>query len=76
MCYSDPLDAPDVPTKFCVTFREGIPVKLEVEGGETVTNLLELFKAPNGIAGRNGVGRVDTVESWLGTSPRGFLSLD
>ncbi|KAI1820029.1 argininosuccinate synthase [Xylaria intraflava] len=59
----DPLDAPDVPTKFSVTFREGIPVKLEVEGGETVTGSLELFKALNDIAGRNGVGRVDIVES-------------
>ncbi|KAK1770724.1 argininosuccinate synthase [Phialemonium atrogriseum] len=59
----DPLDAPDVPTKFSITFREGIPVKLEVEGGETVTGSLELFKALNEIAGRNGVGRVDIVES-------------
>jgi argininosuccinate synthase len=68
LCYSDPLDAPDTPTKFSVTFREGIPVKLEVEGGETVTGSLELFKALNDIAGRNGVGRVDIVESRLGIS--------
>ncbi|KAI8951416.1 hypothetical protein F4801DRAFT_578396 [Xylaria longipes] len=58
-----PLDAPDVPTKFSVTFREGLPVKLEVEGGETVTGSLELFKALNDIAERNGVGRIDIVES-------------
>jgi argininosuccinate synthase len=38
-------------------------VKLEVEGGETVTGSLELFKALNKIAGDNGVGRVDLVES-------------
>ncbi|KAI0454743.1 argininosuccinate synthase [Xylaria acuta] len=62
----DPLDAPDVPTKFSITFREGIPVKLEVEGGETVTGSLELFKALNKIAGDNGVGRVDLVESRRG----------
>ncbi|KAH6603671.1 hypothetical protein Trco_008446 [Trichoderma cornu-damae] len=68
----DPLDAPDVPTKFSVTFREGIPVKLEVEGGETVTGSLELFKALNEIAGRNGVGRVDIVESrFIGLKSRG-----
>ncbi|KAB5549895.1 argininosuccinate synthase [Coniochaeta sp. 2T2.1] len=68
----DPLDAPDVPTKFSVTFKEGIPVKLEVEGGETVTGSLELFKALNEIAGRNGVGRVDIVESrFIGLKSRG-----
>ncbi|KAK8879797.1 argininosuccinate synthase [Apiospora arundinis] len=68
----DPLEAPDVPTKFSVTFREGIPVKLEVEGGETVTGSLELFKALNDIAGRNGVGRIDIVESrFIGLKSRG-----
>ncbi|KAI3337955.1 argininosuccinate synthase [Ustulina deusta] len=68
----DPLDAPDVPTKFSITFREGIPVKLEVEGGETVTGSLELFKALNKIAGDNGVGRVDLVESrFIGLKSRG-----
>ncbi|KAK4137190.1 argininosuccinate synthase [Trichocladium antarcticum] len=68
----DPLDAPDVPTKFSVTFREGIPVKLEVEGGKTVTGSLEIFKALNEIAGSNGVGRVDIVESrFIGLKSRG-----
>ncbi|KAI0397547.1 argininosuccinate synthase [Xylariaceae sp. FL0594] len=68
----DPLEAPDVPTKFSITFREGIPVKLEVEGGETVTGSLELFKALNEIAGANGVGRVDIVESrFIGLKSRG-----
>ncbi|KAK8129271.1 argininosuccinate synthase [Apiospora kogelbergensis] len=68
----DPLDAPDVPTKFSVTFKAGIPVKLEVEGGETVTGSLELFKALNDIAGRNGVGRIDIVESrFIGLKSRG-----
>ncbi|KAH7175848.1 argininosuccinate synthase [Dactylonectria macrodidyma] len=68
----NPLDAPDVPTKFSVTFKEGIPIKLEVEGGETVTGSLELFKALNEIAGRNGVGRVDIVESrFIGLKSRG-----
>ncbi|KAI1364793.1 argininosuccinate synthase [Xylaria arbuscula] len=68
----DPLDAPDVPTKFSITFREGKPVKVEVEGGETVTGSLELFKALNKIAGDNGVGRVDLVESrFIGLKSRG-----
>ncbi|VUC28628.1 unnamed protein product [Clonostachys rosea] len=68
----DPLDAPDVPAKFSVTFRAGIPVKLEVEGGETVTGSLEIFKALNDIAGRHGVGRIDIVESrFIGLKSRG-----
>ncbi|KAL7942261.1 argininosuccinate synthase [Trichoderma barbatum] len=68
----DPLDAPDVPTKFSVTFKAGIPVKLDVEGGETYTNSVELFKKLNEIAGANGVGRVDIVESrFIGLKSRG-----
>ncbi|KAH8165681.1 hypothetical protein CIB48_g2554 [Xylaria polymorpha] len=68
----DPLDAPDTPTKFSVTFRAGIPVKLHVDGGETVTGSLELFKALNDIAGRHGVGRIDIVESrFIGLKSRG-----
>lgn len=68
----DPIDAPDVPTKFSVTFKAGIPVKLDVEGGETYTNSVELFKKLNEIAGANGVGRVDIVESrFIGLKSRG-----
>ncbi|KAI8714216.1 Argininosuccinate synthase [Fusarium sp. LHS14.1] len=68
----DPVDAPDVPTKFSITFKAGIPVKLDVEGGETYTNSVELFKKLNEIAGANGVGRVDIVESrFIGLKSRG-----
>jgi argininosuccinate synthase len=68
----DPLDAPDVPTKFSVTFKAGIPVKLDVEGGETYTNSVELFKKLNEIAGANAVGRIDIVESrFIGLKSRG-----
>ncbi|KID60448.1 argininosuccinate synthase, partial [Metarhizium hybridum] len=68
----DPLDAPDVPTKFSVTFKGGIPVKLDVEGGETYTNSVALFKKLNEIAGANGVGRQDLVESrFIGLKSRG-----
>jgi argininosuccinate synthase len=64
----DPEDAPNVPTKFSITFKAGIPVKLEVkrnESGsvETYTGSVELSKALNSIAGENGVGRIDIVES-------------
>lgn len=74
MRYPDPLDAPDVPTKFSVTFKAGIPVKLDVEGGETYTNSVELFKKLNEIAGANGVGRVDIVESRYFTIPAAIIS--
>jgi argininosuccinate synthase len=68
----DPLDAPDVPTKFSVTFKAGIPVKLDVEGGETYTDSVELFKKLNEIAGANAVGRIDIVESrFIGLKSRG-----
>jgi argininosuccinate synthase len=67
--YLDPLDAPDVPTKFSVTFKAGIPVKLDVEGGETYTDSVELFKKLNEIAGANAVGRIDIVESRYLPSP-------
>ncbi|KAH7322906.1 argininosuccinate synthase [Stachybotrys elegans] len=68
----DPLDAPDVPAKFSVTFKAGIPVKLEVEGGETYTESVELFKALNKIAGEHAVGRTDIVESrFIGLKSRG-----
>ncbi|KAM3499404.1 hypothetical protein MY10362_007332 [Beauveria mimosiformis] len=70
----DPLDAPDVPTKFSVTFKAGIPVKLDVEGSETYTNSVELFKKLNEIAGANGVGRVDIVESRYFTIPAAIIS--
>ncbi|EFZ03615.1 Argininosuccinate synthase [Metarhizium robertsii ARSEF 23] len=70
----DPLDAPDVPTKFSVTFKAGIPVKLDVEGGETYTNSVALFKKLNEIAGANGVGRQDLVESRYFTIPAATIS--
>ncbi len=70
--HPDPLEAPDVPAKFSITFRAGKPVKLQVDGGETVTGSLELFKALNDIAGRHGVGRIDIVESrFIGLKSRG-----
>ncbi|KAI1317296.1 argininosuccinate synthase [Xylariaceae sp. FL0255] len=67
----DPLDAPDKPTDFSVTFEKGIPVKVEVNG-ETITGSLEIFKKLNEIGRDNGVGRVDIVESrFIGLKSRG-----
>jgi len=58
----DPLDAPDKPEDFVIHFEKGVPVKLETNG-KTVTEPLELFLEANAIARRNGVGRIDIVES-------------
>lgn len=62
----DPIDAPDRPEDFQITFEKGVPVKLDWkdEGKDKVVqDPLELFLAANKVGGRNGVGRVDIVEN-------------
>ncbi len=57
----DPLDAPDEPTYVTLEFVEGTPVALnglKLSGFELIDRL-------NGIAGANGVGRIDLVENRL-----------
>ncbi|KAK7413859.1 hypothetical protein QQX98_007276 [Neonectria punicea] len=67
----DPLEAPNDPTKLLISFKEGIPVKLEI-GSETMTGSLAIFMALNQVAGKNGVGRIDIVESrFIGLKSRG-----
>lgn len=71
----DPMDAPDRPEDFQVTFEKGVPVKLEwKEDGKEKSeeDPLELFLVANKIAGRNGIGRVDIVENrFIGLKSRG-----
>lgn len=68
----DPLKAPDAPEKFDITYKEGIPVKLNLADGTTVTDPVELFLTANAIARRNGVGRIDIVENrFIGIKSRG-----
>jgi argininosuccinate synthase len=65
---ADPRNAPDEPTYVEVDFEEGTPVAVD---GERLSpaNLLERL---NGIAGANGVGRVDMVENrFVGMKSRG-----
>ncbi|KAI0906623.1 argininosuccinate synthase [Ustulina deusta] len=67
----DPLDAPDKPTNFSISFEKGIPVMVEIDG-ETITGSLAIFKKLNGIGRDNGVGRIDIVESrFIGLKSRG-----
>jgi argininosuccinate synthase len=54
-----PGEAPDVPTYVRVAFDHGVPVALD---GDSLP-FHELIARLNGIAGANGVGRIDHVES-------------
>jgi len=68
----DPLKAPEKPEDFTVHFEKGLPVKLEYEGGKSVTEPLDLFLTANTIARRHGVGRIDIVENrFIGLKSRG-----
>lgn len=68
----DPLEAPDKPEDFTIHFEKGLPIKLEYEGGKSVTEPLDLFLTANAIARRHGVGRIDIVENrFIGLKSRG-----
>ena len=69
----DPAKAPDAPEDFTLTFKEGLPVKLEYDGGKKVeTDPTKLFLTVNAIARRHGVGRIDIVENrFIGLKSRG-----
>lgn len=64
----DPLDAPGDPEPIEIEFLEGEPIKLNGKALSPAKMLKEL----NEIGGRNGVGRVDMVESrFVGMKSRG-----
>ncbi|MGN0903536.1 MAG: argininosuccinate synthase [Alphaproteobacteria bacterium] len=68
-----PLNAPDRVTKIALTFKEGIPVRLEnLEDGTVQTDALNLFTALNRLGAENGIGRLDMVENrFVGIKSRG-----
>lgn len=55
------LDAPSTPEVVAITFAKGIPVALNGKK----TDGVDLVVTLNGIAGKHGVGRIDTVEDRL-----------
>ncbi len=57
-----PKDAPDEPEYVEIGFEEGVPVSIN---GERYEKLSELILRLNSIAGRHGVGRIDMVENRL-----------
>ena len=69
----DPKDAPDKETKIAITFKDGLPVKVENQDDKTVKKKpLELYIYLNKIAGENGIGRIDIVENrYVGIKSRG-----
>ncbi len=68
-----PEKAPDKVTKIAITFKNGIPVKVEnLNTGESKTKPLELFNMLNELGSANGIGRLDMVENrFVGIKSRG-----
>jgi len=70
---STPANWPDKADVIELTFKDGIPVKVEnkVEG-RSETNALKLFEYLNEIGTRHGIGRLDMVENrFVGIKSRG-----
>lgn len=69
----DPEDAPDTPERITISFEKGIPVKVvNHNDGTEVTEPVALFTYLNTVARRNGIGRIDIVESrFIGVKSRG-----
>ncbi|KAL1932167.1 hypothetical protein VTP01DRAFT_9223 [Rhizomucor pusillus] len=69
----DPEDAPNTPERITITFEKGIPVKVVNHNDNTeVTEPVALFTYLNTVARRNGIGRIDIVESrFIGVKSRG-----
>jgi len=69
-----PRDAPDRPTRLEITFRDAVPVRVEVDGkgGRVEEGPLAIFELLNEVGGMHGVGRVDMVENrFVGIKSRG-----
>ena len=69
-----PEKAPDKSTKIKITFKDGIPVKVEnLENGVVKTDSLELFTYLNELGAENGIGHLDIVEDrYVGIKSRGI----
>jgi argininosuccinate synthase len=68
-----PKDAPDKETEISITFKDGLPIKVENKHERIVkTDPLELFMYLNEVGALNGVGRIDIVENrFVGIKSRG-----
>jgi argininosuccinate synthase len=68
-----PERAPDTPTHILMTFKDGVPVRVEnLDDGTVCTRPLELFQYLNTLGQQNGIGRMDMVENrFVGIKSRG-----
>ncbi|MCX6695417.1 MAG: argininosuccinate synthase, partial [Candidatus Altiarchaeota archaeon] len=68
-----PKEAPDKETRLCITFENGVPVKVEnLEDNTVKTKPLDMLLYLNKVAGDNAVGRIDLVENrFVGMKSRG-----
>lgn len=67
-----PLNAPNTPEDFAISFEKGLPVKLTLASGETLTDSLDIFTTLNAIGRKHGIGRIDIVENrYIGIKSRG-----
>lgn len=68
-----PETAPDKAVKIKITFKDGIPTKVEnLSDGTVKTDSLELFLYLNQLGAENGIGHLDMVENrFVGIKSRG-----
>lgn len=68
-----PIDAPDKVTKISISFKDGIPVRVEhPEKNTTITGALPIFQYLNELGCENGIGLLDMVENrFVGIKSRG-----
>jgi len=68
-----PMDAPNKKTKLRITFKDGLPVKVENLDDKTVKEKpLEMYEYLNKVGSDNGIGRLDMVENrYVGIKSRG-----
>ena len=68
-----PEKSPDRPTKIALTFKDGIPIRVEnLDDGTVKEDPLELFQYLNELGSTHGIGRLDMVENrFVGIKSRG-----
>jgi argininosuccinate synthase len=69
-----PENAPDKVTKIKITFKDGIPIRVEnLDNGVVKDDSLELFEYLNQVGAENAIGQLDMVENrFVGIKSRGI----